>query len=179
MNVHRYSIRMTMLALVLLVFIGGWLLLPDADTPLAERQAPASLTEEQVIIQYYAPLEPVRIGEVSVQASVARTPEERQQGLSGTPYLPEGVVKLFVFDAVGDLGIWMKDMQYPIDILWLDTAGQVVHIEDMVQPNTYVSDTNAEVFNSPVPAQYVIETKAGFVAENDIRIGSYVDLPSS
>jgi uncharacterized membrane protein (UPF0127 family) len=109
---------------------------------------------------------PARIGSTTVQASVADSLPERIQGLSETPFLPENVVKLFVFGTAGSHSIWMKDMQYPLDILWLDEAGLVVHIEENIAPETF-----PDSFASPVPAWYVIEANAGFVAQHNITLG--------
>jgi uncharacterized membrane protein (UPF0127 family) len=109
---------------------------------------------------------PARIGSTTVEASVADTLAERIQGLSNTPFLPTGVVKLFVFGTGGAHSIWMKDMNYPLDILWLDKDGLVVHIEEEVAPETF-----PESFASPEPAWYVVEANAGFVAEHNISLG--------
>jgi uncharacterized membrane protein (UPF0127 family)/cbb3-type cytochrome oxidase subunit 3 len=121
---------------------------------------------------YFPETMPMKVGETLVRASVADTEKEKKRGLSGTPDLPEGVVKLFVFEADGAHPIWMKDMLYPIDILWVNAAGTVVHIEPNVVPETFPT-----VFSSPVPARYVIETAAGFAARHDIAVGAEVTLP--
>jgi uncharacterized membrane protein (UPF0127 family) len=115
---------------------------------------------------YYPVTSPITIGTTTVLASVAETVPERIQGLSDTPYLPENVVKLFVFGSEGAHSIWMKDMQYPLDIMWANRAGELVHIEENVSPDTF-----PESFRSPVPAWYVIEANAGFVAEQQLQIG--------
>lgn len=108
-----------------------------------------------------------RIGSTTVDVSVADSVPERIQGLSDTPFLPEHVVKLFVFEAEGNHSIWMKDMNYALDILWLNKEGLVIHIEEDVSPDTYPKS-----FASPVPAWYVVEANAGFVVQNQIKIGS-------
>jgi uncharacterized membrane protein (UPF0127 family) len=119
--------------------------------------------------QYYTDLTPLTIGSTTVQASVADSLPERIKGLSGTPYIPAGVVKLFVFNAGGEQSMWMKDMNYNIDMLWLNEKGKIVHIEEHLSPDTYPKS-----FSSPVPAWYVIEAKDGFVASSSIKIGEVV-----
>jgi uncharacterized membrane protein (UPF0127 family) len=64
---------------------------------------------------------------------------------------------LFVFDEPGLHGIWMKDMRFPIDILWLDDAFQVVDVRKNVAPDSYPT-----VFKPTKPARYVLEVTAGF-----------------
>ncbi len=108
-----------------------------------------------------------KIGSTTIDVSVADSLPERIQGLSGTPFLPDHVVKLFVFETASNHSIWMKDMNYSLDILWLDKDGLVVHIEENVSPDSY-----PDSFASLVPALYVVETNAGFVESNSIILGN-------
>mgnify|MGYP001022493004 CR=1 FL=1 len=103
---------------------------------------------------------------VPVEVSVADTLSTRIEGLSNTPYLPDNVVKLFAFGVPGSHAIWMKDMNYSIDILWLAEGGEIVYIEENVAPETFPSS-----FSSPTPAWFVVETVAGFVSEHDVQLG--------
>lgn len=127
----------------------------------------SSQNEEEVIALWYKPLIPFTLGRISLQGSIADTSLEITQGLSGTPYLPIGVAKVFIFEESNLWSFWMKDMNYPIDIFWLNENGRVVYIVEQAEPDTY-PDTS---FSPPVPAKFVIETRAGFAAENNIRIG--------
>jgi uncharacterized membrane protein (UPF0127 family) len=77
------------------------------------------------------------LGNMAVDVSVADTWPERIEGLSNTPYLPEHVVKLFVFDSPGLHSFWMKEMNYSIDIIWLSKEGEVVHIVEGAAPESY------------------------------------------
>lgn len=115
----------------------------------------------------------MKIGEVVVETSVADTEAARMQGLSDTPYIPDQVVKLFVFDTTDRHAFWMKDMNYPIDIIWVDEAFTVVHVESSVDPSTYPNS-----FAPALPARYVIETRAGFTEAYGITVGTPVELPS-
>ncbi len=183
-----------LLFLLLLPMVGTWWLLQDTTVPplpslssgdetevevsrntdQAARAGNATAdSEAEVIAQYYAPLYPMQIGSVPVQASLARTAAEIQQGLSGTPFLPESVVKVFVFNRDERWSFWMKDMNYAIDMIWLDVTGRIVHIESSVSPATY-----PETFLPPVPARYVVETVAGFSAQHNITVGTQVTLPA-
>ncbi len=124
--------------------------------------APLPLTDHDVTIQF---------GTMPVSASVADTAEERELGLSYTDSLATSTVKLFVFAVDDQWGIWMKEMAYAIDIIWLDAAGAVVHIEPSVSPDTYPT-----VFTPPVPARYVIEGVAGLATLAGVEVGDQIDL---
>ena len=117
-------------------------------------------------------LVPFTLGRIPLLASIADTDAKRQLGLSNTTEIPDGVAKFFIFDTSEPWGFWMKDMNYPIDIFWLDDNGHVVHIVEEVKPDTYPDTT----FAPPVPAKYVIETRAGFAKENNIRVGEVTGM---
>ena len=110
------------------------------------------------------------VGTSVLQVEIAQTTEQKITGLSYRPSLAEGRGMFFIFDTDGGHGIWMKDMQFSIDIIWIDAAMKVVHIEKSVAPDTY-----PEVFTSPTPARYVLEVPAGYT-EGRISIGDTVAL---
>lgn len=141
----------------------------EYERPLEQVFAEATKEDWQIV---YPQVVPMRIGEAVVQASVADSLPERIKGLSGTPFLPDNVVKLFVFNAYGEHSIWMKDMNYALDIIWVAKEGEIVHIEENIAPETY-----PEAFSSPEPAWFVIEANAGFVASNTVALGDKVVLP--
>ena len=143
----------------------------EQRTELQTETPPNEVTQDEWR-KYYPVLVPILIGSTTVQASIADSLPERIKGLSDTPYLPDGIVKLFAFGAEGEHSIWMKDMNYAIDIIWVAKAGQIVHIKKNVTPETY-----PESFASPKPAWYVIETPAGFVEKSGIELGDKVIVP--
>lgn len=113
-------------------------------------------------------------GGVSLTLELATTTTARERGLSGRESLPEDRAMLFVFEKPEQYGFWMKDMQIPIDIFWLDDKGQVVYLMENVSPETYPT-----VFYSPTPARYVLETNAGFAREHSIATGTLLELKNS
>lgn len=100
------------------------------------------------------------------------------RGLSGTATLPEDMGMFFVFPADGHHGIWMKQMKYPIDIIWLDSVLKVVHIEEQISPLTF-----PKTFHPETAARYVLEVPSGFAAHNKIAVGAVattsLDLPTA
>ncbi len=143
----------------------------DYNIPIETKESEVTADDWQVI---YPGTVPMTIGRTSLMASVADTIPERIKGLSGTPFLPDKVVKLFAFGAAGEQSIWMKNMNYPLDIIWLDKEGIIVHIEKDISPETY-----PDSFSSPAPAWYVIEANAGFTASNTVAVGDKVTLPKT
>ncbi len=99
-----------------------------------------------------------------------RTSQESQLGLGAVEKLPSHYG--MSFNAYGRMGIWMKGMNYPIDIIWLDKNGAVVHIVHDAQPSSYPKTT----FYNPVEtnARMVIELNSGEAKrlglENGVKI---------
>lgn len=103
--------------------------------------------------------------------SVADTEEARNKGLSGRKSLANDEGLVFVFDLPGKHCFWMKDMSFPIDIIWLDSAKKVVHIEQHVAPDSY-----PKTFCPVKDATHVVELAAGEAKKTDIREGAVLDL---
>jgi uncharacterized membrane protein (UPF0127 family) len=104
---------------------------------------------------------------VQVDAEVVRTPQERQQGLSGRASLPLGSGMLFVFESPEMRTFWMKDMNFAIDIIWLDGSWQVISVTENATPDTF-----PDTFSPTRPAQYVLEVPAFFARDNGITTGT-------
>lgn len=98
-------------------------------------------------------------------------PEEMMLGLSGRENLPAGYGMLFVFNDIGSHGFWMKDMNFPIDIIFIDDNFLVTGIEKEIATNTY-----PEIFGEDFVSKYVLEVNAGFADANGIKIGDKVNL---
>lgn len=143
---------------------------PLTSQVVAEKEevATSSITWQAI----YPVVTPMQIGSTTVQASVAESWPDRIKGLSDTPYLPEEVVKFFVFDSVGFHSIWMKDMNYSIDIIWLDEEGKIVHLVEGAAPESFPA-----MFVPKNEAKYVVEAVDGFIAKNQINLASEVALP--
>jgi uncharacterized membrane protein (UPF0127 family) len=104
--------------------------------------------------------------------TVSQTEADREHGLSDTPSLPSDHAMLFVFPSVGRPAIWMKDMNYPIDIVWLDSDKKVVYTVANAQPSSY-PDT---IFQTDKDSRYVIELSAGTIEKTNIKRGDTADF---
>ena len=102
---------------------------------------------------------------------IANTDILRQMGLSLRDSLKEDEGMLFVFQKLDKYGFWMKDMKFPIDILWIGSDFRVIHIEKSLSPSTY-----PKVFYSETPAVYVLEVSAGQSDQIGVKIGDNVQF---
>lgn len=114
----------------------------------------------------------VKFDDITITARVVRSEQARERGLSGTEELAAGSGMLFVYDTQDKWGIWMRDMQYPIDIIWLDDEKRVVHIVHGAQPSSYPKT----IFSPKKPAQYVLEVPAQTARNHAIRVGDSAEF---
>lgn len=83
----------------------------------------------------------------------------REHGLGAARGLPPSGGMLFVFPTDGLWRIWMKDMRFNLDIVWLDAHKRVVHIVHNATPASY-----PDVFVPSRQARYVLELPSGGAA---------------
>jgi uncharacterized membrane protein (UPF0127 family) len=110
----------------------------------------------------------LRIGDGVFKTQVAKTSVEREKGLGGTAQIRDDQAMLFVFETDAKWPMWMKDVSYPIDMVWLNKEKKVVYIVKNVPPESYPY----EKFVSKDDARFVLELAAGSVARKTITIGT-------
>jgi len=107
----------------------------------------------------------VIFGADTVVAEVARTPEERAEGLMYRQELPDGTGMLFVFDDNQVRSFWMQNTYVALDIAFLDPAFTVVDIQQM-------SPMTTDPHESKLPAMFALEVREGWFAEQGIAVGA-------
>lgn len=118
--------------------------------------------------------EPKKIGRIdagSFNFTVANSAIERQRGLSGMSPLPPTDAMLFVFEKPGIECLWMKDMNFNIDIMWFDQNKRMIDQELNVSKDSY-----PQKFCPEKPALYVVEVTAGVAEKNQLNIGDVLDI---
>jgi len=118
------------------------------------------------------PLYTIYLGSKALEVTVADSPQERIQGLSGVTSLRDFEGKLFIFDTDAIYGIWMKEMLFPLDIIWIDKDLTVIHIEENVSPDSY-----PKTFVPTADARFVLEVNAKFVSSVQVKVGDRLLLP--
>jgi hypothetical protein len=114
--------------------------------------------------------------ETTVTAEIADSPQERATGLSEHVYLHEDHGMLFLLDAPSQPSFWMKDMKFPIDIVWI-SGETVVDMDENVQgPGSGVKDSELPKVLPEVLVDKVLEVNAGFVAAHGISKGDHLDI---
>lgn len=116
---------------------------------------------------------------IPLEVQIADTDPRRVRGLMFQDQLPYDQGMVFVFDDPGRHSIWMLNMQFPLDIIWFDRDGMVVHIEEGVPPcKTALEITTCTSIVPDGEAFYVLEVTAGFVGQNNITKDSVLTIIS-
>jgi len=116
----------------------------------------------------------IMVGSRKIQVEIARTPAEREKGLSGRQNLCADCGLLFLFPQKGFYPFWMKEMYFDIDILWL-ADDRVVDITAPAQkPTAAEFGAPSTLYQSSVPVDKVLEVNAGWVKRNGIKVGDAV-----
>jgi uncharacterized membrane protein (UPF0127 family) len=100
---------------------------------------------------------------------------ERQQWMMNRTELAEDAGMLFIFKEIGARQFWMKDTLIPLDIIWMDGAAEVVHIESSAPPCPQW-DTCPAYGPTAKNSLYVLELNAGQAELHGITLGSKLTL---
>ena len=124
----------------------------------------------------------VQLDDKILEVYLADTDPRRMRGLmwETQDFLANDKGMLFVFNEPGTRSMWMKNMQFHLDILWFDENGNVVSIKKNVPPCI----TPLEVMScksvgvSADNAQYVLELVAGYIDQYGVTENSQLQLIS-
>jgi uncharacterized protein len=108
----------------------------------------------------------IKLGEEKLKVWIAETPAEITKGLSGVKKLEETDGMLFIFQEERVPSFWMKDMNFPIDIIWIDKNKKVVEVTSNILPETY-----PKTFSPKTLVKYVLEVEEGWSKKKMIKIG--------
>jgi uncharacterized membrane protein (UPF0127 family) len=117
---------------------------------------------------------PISINGYNISAAIASTDEEKIKGLSGVKQLGVTEGMLFLLHHSSKQGFWMKDMNFPIDIIWIDSMKKVVHIEKELKPCDSIFICPVHTPNAD--ALYVLEVNSGFSDQHLISDGTEINF---
>ena len=127
----------------------------------------------------------VRIAGVNIRVDLALTSTEQERGLSGRNILNNNEGMLFIFKYPGHYPFWMKDMNFPIDMIWLGEDLKVIYIKKDARPESYPAtygpeDVPTQVgIPTEVGTKYVLEVVSGFSDKNNLQVGDRAELSPS
>lgn len=118
----------------------------------------------------------VVFGNTSIDIEVSDTIATRQLGLSYRESLDQNSGMLFVFDSYNIEYFWMKDMKFPLDIIWIKDDTIVDISKNVPTPKVEVPLNQLPTYSPKEKVNYVLEVNAGFADKNKIKIGDRVQI---
>jgi uncharacterized protein len=116
----------------------------------------------------------ITVNGVELVADIAATSDQQSEGLGVKDSLNENEAMLFPFKKESQHTFWMKGMKFPIDIIWIDSDKEVVHIEPSLDP--CIPDSPCPTYTSDRRSLYVLETMAGFAQKYNVTEGTPVEF---
>jgi uncharacterized protein len=126
--------------------------------------------------QLGATITAVKIGGSVIPVEVVTTKDAIDKGLSGREHLGASEGMLFMFDHSARFRFWMRNMSFPLDLVWIGADMRIVDISRNLPP--LPDDAEALFYSPAVPAMYVLEVNAHFCDKHDIKFGEAVEFLS-
>jgi uncharacterized membrane protein (UPF0127 family) len=104
---------------------------------------------------------------------VADTFYKRYGGLSFRVYLEQDKGMVFPFERERDYPFWMKNMNFPLDIIFINKEKEVRFIAPDVQPCVTEQCPN---IRAGEPIMYVLELNAGTAGEMNLKVGDVLEM---
>jgi hypothetical protein len=105
---------------------------------------------------------------------VVDTTETLSKGLSGRKVLPQRQGMLFVFPKTEVHSMWMPNMYFPLDFVWIDDQKKIVKIEENVSPCS--GTHNCTSYSSLYPTKYAIELNAFDASRIGLNVGKQLSF---
>jgi hypothetical protein len=117
------------------------------------------------------PVVPMKIGTRTFHLEIAATPDSMETGLMKRDSMPDDHGMIFVFPDEDYRNFYMKNTRFPLDIIFVNTAGIVVSIKQM-------KPYDLSLTPSDKPARYAIELNRGAAEEAGVKVGDQLVIPA-
>lgn len=111
-------------------------------------------------------------GKARFSVDVAKTAEDRAQGLMNVDFMPTSKGMLFVYPAPQPVAFWMKNTLIPLDMIFADSHGVVVKVHHSATPGDLTSIPGGD------QVQFVLEINGGLAKMLRIEEGAQIRHPT-
>lgn len=122
---------------------------------------------------------PITVGDKNLSVEIVDTDESRKLGLSNRTTLPESSGMLFDFTNTETSlpSFWMKDMNFDIDIIWINKDEIIGITPNVPAPkNKNISEASLPIYSPPSNITHVLEVPSGWSKKNNIKIGNDIKI---
>jgi len=174
-------ISLVAVLVLFLIAIGAWwyLFFGRANSPLPQTSVSIQSVASSTIVSGENPSlaeEQLNIDSATFTVEIASTSLEQTRGLSFRPSLGANDGMLFIFGAGSTQTFWMKDMNFPLDMIWISGATVVGVAQNVPAPAPGTQLWELPTYTSPSNTDKVLEVNAGTVAKYNIRVGDGVTI---
>lgn len=121
----------------------------------------------------------IAINNHSISTEIAETPAERQRWLTfRSEEMPLSSALLLVYDKADLYSLWLLNIQFNLDLIWFDGAGNIVYIKQDAAPCRNTLDAVQCTYKNTIPARYVLAATTGFINYHNITKDSKIKLVS-
>ena len=121
----------------------------------------------------------IAINNHSISTEIAETPAERQRWLTfRSEEMPLSSALLLVYDKPDLYSLWLLNVQFNLDLIWFDGAGNIVYIKQDAAPCKNTLDAIQCTYKNTIPARYVLAATTGFINHHNITKDSKIKLVS-
>lgn len=153
-------------AMVILLHIFGITspLLANTDNAVASVQKAPKVTFKKEFITIKT-----QNNNLKYHTEIAQTKEQMELGLMHRKFLPQNAAMLFLFKKEQKIYMWMKNTLIPLDMLFIDNSGKIIHIAHNTKPNSLSIISAGER-----KSRAVLEIKGGSVRKHNIKVGDQI-----
>lgn len=116
----------------------------------------------------------VLVNDQTFKVIVAKSAKDKQIGLSEKNKIEQDQGMLFIFDNPDYHSFWMKDMKFPIDIIYIN-GDKVTTVIDSASPPGSIGG-NLETYQPLHRSDKVLEVNAGIASKYNIKKGTLVKI---
>lgn len=113
----------------------------------------------------------IKIAGKTFSAEVADNALTRSRGLM---HRAAASPMIFIFPSETQEGFWMKNVNFPLDIIWIDSDKKIIGW-DRMEP---CLSGECKIYSPPAKIKYALEVEAGFAEKNKIKVGAAVNIPN-
>jgi len=124
---------------------------------------------------YYWPKATINLNGRTLHVLIADTEVNRIKGWSNKKNMGKYDGMLFVFPDKKQHTMVMRDMKFPLDIIWLD-GFTIVDMAPNLQPENDIPEEDLTPYFARLPSTLVLELRAGYIIENKLKIGDRMEM---
>jgi len=117
----------------------------------------------------------LQVGKSTVKVEIRDDEAGRNLGLSGRINLAEDEGMLFVFDSPARHEFWMKDMNFPLDFVWINDS-LVVDLSEHIPPPDKLTNEPPMTVQPKAPVIQVLEVNSGWIEQHQTKVGDRVEM---